>query len=79
MSTRPAPQDAAARRTMTVADFFAQFPALHPFLLAQLQLATEQLEGPGGGGGEPGRDAGSPGRAMHPSLFPVLALLARLR
>ncbi len=62
------PQDAAAKRAMTVADFFAQYPALHPFLLAQLQLATEQLE-----------QGGMEGGAMHPSLFPVLALLARLR
>ena len=60
------PQDRAAKRAMSVADFFAQYPALHPFLLSQLGLATEQLES--------GR-----GRAMHPSLFPVLALLSRLR
>ncbi|GAB4815827.1 hypothetical protein N2152v2_002873 [Parachlorella kessleri] len=61
-----ASQDRAAKRAMSVADFFAQYPALHPFLLSQLGQATEELEC--------GR-----GRAMHPSLFPVLALLSRLR
>lgn len=52
---------------MTVSDFFAMYPALHPFLLGQLHQATELLEG------------GAGKAAMHPSLFPVLALLARLR
>eukprot|EP00887_Chlorella_sp_A99_P000062 scaffold16.g62.t1 len=60
-----------ARKGLSAADFFHRFPQLHAFLLQQLRAATEQLESGGarGGGG---------GARVHPSLFPVLALLSRL-
>ena len=58
-------QGESARRAITGAEFFNRFPSLHTFLLTQLQAATKQLQQGGG--------------VVHPSLFPVLALLSRLR
>ena len=55
----------AARRAVTGDEFFHRFPRLHPFLLAELTAATALLEGPTG--------------EVHPSLYPILALLSRLR
>ena len=53
----------ASRRAVTGDEFFARFPALHPFLLAQIADAAAAL------------DRG----VVHPSLFPTLAILGRLR
>ncbi|KAK9864472.1 hypothetical protein WJX84_007987 [Apatococcus fuscideae] len=53
------------RRAVTAADFFHRYPSLHSFLLQRLQRATQQLP------------AGFTGQ--QPSLFPILALLGRLR
>ena len=50
---------------LTSLEFFKSHPALHPFLLQQLLAAARQLQ--------------APGAALHPSLFPILALLSRLR
>ena len=58
-------QGESARRAITGAEFFNRFPSLHTFLLTQLQAATQQLQ--------------QGGAVVHPSLFPVLALLSRLR
>jgi len=46
-------------------EFFHRHPALHPFLLAELRAAAAALERARG--------------ALHPSLFPALLLLSRLR
>lgn len=54
----------SSKRAVTAAEFFAIHPSLHPFLLAQLQRAAEELE------------AGS--KDLHPSLSPILTLLMRL-
>ena len=51
------------RRSVTGDDFFARFPALHPFLLSELASAATALER----------------GAVHPSLYPILAVLSRLR
>ena len=51
------------RRSVTGDDFFARFPALHPFLLSELADAAAALER----------------GAVHPSLYPILAVLSRLR
>lgn len=56
---------------MSASDFFHRFPTLHAFLLSQLTAATQQLESGSSGGRAAAR--------MHPALYPVLALLARLR
>jgi hypothetical protein len=55
----------SSKRAVTAAEFFAMHPSLHPFLLAQLQRAAEELE------------AGS--KDLHPSLSPILTLLMRLK
>lgn len=55
----------AARRAVTGDEFFHRFPALHPFLLAELADATALLESVQG--------------QVHPSLYPILALLSRLQ
>jgi hypothetical protein len=55
----------SSKRAVTAAEFFAMHPSLHPFLLAQLQRAAEELE------------AGS--KDLHPSLLPILTLLVRLK
>jgi len=56
----------ASRRAVAGDEFFRRFPATHPFLLAELTEAAERLESQ--------TDA-----AVHPALYPILALLSRLR
>jgi Putative death-receptor fusion protein (DUF2428) len=60
-----ATRSVSSKRAVTAAEFFAIHPSLHPFLLAQLQRAAEELE------------AGS--KDLHPSLSPILTLLMRLK
>lgn len=55
----------SARRAVTGDEFFHRFPALHPFLLDELDNAVALLE--------------APKPKVHPSLYPILALLSRLR
>jgi hypothetical protein len=59
----------------TVTHFFARFPELYPFLVAQLQDAVAATLRPEGAAAAP---SGGPGQGVHPSLFPVLLLLSRL-
>lgn len=59
------PQGEVPKRAITAVDFFRCFPSLHSFLLSELQAAAEGLEGAAAD--------------MHPSLFPCLVLLSRLR
>ncbi|KAK9830510.1 hypothetical protein WJX72_012147 [[Myrmecia] bisecta] len=56
------------RRTITGAEFFYRYQLLHSFLLGQLEEAAQQLESD--------TSSSSP---VHPSLYPVLVLLSRLR
>ena len=58
-------QGECSKRSITGADFFARYPSLHGYLLAQLHSAAAAVQGGA--------------RAMHPSLYPVLVLLARLK
>ena len=53
------------RRAVTAADFFHRYPSLHGFLLQRLRQATLHLTMAKAG--------------ACPSLFPILALLSRLR
>ncbi len=70
------PQASASGPHLTVVQFFSRYPSLQPILLAQLQAAAQQLPGSSSGaGGRGGVGEGS----MHPSLQPILSLLARLR
>ena len=55
-----------ARRALTGHEFMTRFPPLHAFLLHQLTVAAGTL-------------ATQPTLQPHPSLYPVLILLSRLR
>ena len=56
----------ASRRAVAGDEFFRRFPETHPFLLAKLAEAADALESKTDG-------------AVHPALYPILALLSRLR
>lgn len=58
-------QGEAPKRAITGAEFFHRFPLLHSYLLGQLEAAAEALRS---------REA-----QLHPSLYPILVLLSRLR
>ncbi len=58
-------QGEAPKRAITGAEFFHRFPLLHSYLLEQLTAAAKALQ--------------SPSAQLHPSLYPILVLLARLR
>ncbi len=58
-------QGEVPRRAVTGAELFQPYPTLHPFLLGELRAAALALA------------QGDP--LLHPSLFPVLLLLSRLR
>ena len=53
------------RRAITGAELFQRYPTLHPFLLGELRAAAAALA--------------QDDPLLHPSLFPVLLLLSRLR
>ena len=53
------------KRAVTGVEFFNRFPPLHSYLLGQLQEAAQGV-----------REGTS---RMHPSLYPILVLLSRLR
>lgn len=53
------------KRAVTGAEFFNRFPLLHGYLLGQLQDAAQGVQ------------TGT--SQMHPSLYPILVLLSRLR
>lgn len=58
-------QGEAPKRAITGAEFFHRFPLLHSYLLDQLKAAAAAMQ--------------SPAAKLHPSLYPILVLLARLR
>jgi hypothetical protein len=53
--------DSAGAAVPTIAEFFQRFPALEPFLLTALTVATDSQDG------------------VHPTLYPLLLLIAKLR
>lgn len=53
------------KRAVTGVEFFNRFPPLHSYLLGQLQEAAQGVQ------------EGT--TQMHPSLYPILVLLSRLR
>lgn len=59
----------SSRHSTTGAEFFHRYPALLPFLVRELEAALEGLEAAAAAVAAP---------AVHPSLYPILALLARL-
>ena len=58
-------QGEAPKRAITGAEFFHRFPLLHSYLLDQLAAAATAMR--------------APNAQLHPSLYPILVLLARLR
>ena len=58
-------QGEVPKRAVTGVEFFHRFPLLHSYLLGQLRDAAQGV-----------REATS---QMHPSLYPILVLLSRLR
>lgn len=53
------------KRAVTGVEFFNRFPPLHSYLLGQLQEAAQGVQ------------EGT--SCLHPSLYPILVLLSRLR
>ncbi|XP_038903869.1 thyroid adenoma-associated protein homolog [Benincasa hispida] len=64
----------SARRALTGLEFFHRYPALHRFLLEELEVATESLDD-----GYSGNSKFNLANVVHPSLCPMLILLSRLR
>ena len=58
-------QGEVPKRAVTGVEFFHRFPLLHSYLLGQLQSAAQGV-----------REGTS---QMHPTLYPILVLLSRLR
>ncbi|KAK3121115.1 hypothetical protein QOZ80_8BG0646320 [Eleusine coracana subsp. coracana] len=64
----------SARRSLTGLEFFHRYPALHPFLISELRVATDLL-----GDGHSSNLESHIAKAIHPSLCPILILLSRLK
>lgn len=65
LGQRPAGEDVSAQYGMSSPAFFKHYPALKPFLQEALEKAATDLH---------------EGRlSLHPSLYPVLTLLAKLQ
>jgi hypothetical protein len=71
----------SGRKGITGADFFSNFPTLHPFFTAQLQAATaieKKADSPSSSSTTTSASAVGDIADMHPSLYPLLLLLSRL-
>ncbi|XP_061346165.1 uncharacterized protein LOC133291855 [Gastrolobium bilobum] len=64
----------SVRRALTGLEFFHRYPSLHSFLFNELEVATEFLGPASSGDLESIR-----GNNLHPSLYPILILLSRLK
>lgn len=65
LGQRPAGEDVSAQYGMSSPAFFKHYPALKPFLQRALEKAAADLH---------------KGRlSLHPSLYPILTLLAKLQ
>ncbi|KAK0150982.1 Thyroid adenoma-associated [Merluccius polli] len=62
-------EDGLVQHGMSAPAFFLHHPALQPFLLGELRGAALDLQGP----------AGEARLHLHPSLYPILTLLAKLQ
>ncbi|KAM9447169.1 tRNA (32-2'-O)-methyltransferase regulator THADA isoform 2-T2 [Clarias gariepinus] len=65
LGQRPAGEDVSAQYGMSSPAFFKHYPALKPFLLEALQRAAADLH--------------EARLSLHPSLYPILTLLAKLQ
>ncbi|CAN8266012.1 unnamed protein product [Cochlearia groenlandica] len=62
----------SARRALTGLEFFHRYPLLHPFIYNELKAATDLLD-------TSGPSDSNPANLVHPSLWPILILLSRLK
>uniref|UniRef100_A0A3B3QMH0 Uncharacterized protein n=1 Tax=Paramormyrops kingsleyae TaxID=1676925 RepID=A0A3B3QMH0_9TELE len=69
LGQRPGSDDGLVHHGMSPSAFFTHYPALQPFLLGELRGAASELLGA----------SGEARLRLHPSLFPVLTLLAKLQ
>ncbi|KAL7836832.1 hypothetical protein AOLI_G00281160 [Acnodon oligacanthus] len=65
LGQRPAGEDVSAQYSMSPPAFFSHYPALQPFLQVALESAATDLH--------------ESRLSLHPSLYPVLTLLAKLQ
>ncbi|XP_034152617.1 thyroid adenoma-associated protein homolog isoform X2 [Esox lucius] len=69
LGQRSGGEEGSTQHGMSPSAFFAHYPALQPFLLGELRKAAGDLQGP----------SGQAWLRLHPSLYPVLTLLAKLQ
>ncbi|CAH8388771.1 unnamed protein product [Eruca vesicaria subsp. sativa] len=62
----------SARRGLTGVEFFHRYPLLHPFIYGELKAATDMLD-------TSGPSDSNLANHVHPSLWPILILLSRLK
>lgn len=62
----------SARRGLTGLEFFHRYPLLHPFIYGELKAATDMLD-------TSGPSDSNLANHVHPSLWPILILLSRLK
>ncbi|CAH2045000.1 unnamed protein product [Thlaspi arvense] len=62
----------SARRALTGLEFFHRYPLLHPFIYSELKAATDLLD-------TSGPSDSNLANHVHPSLWPILILLSRLK
>uniref|UniRef100_A0A1J3K759 Thyroid adenoma-associated protein-like protein n=1 Tax=Noccaea caerulescens TaxID=107243 RepID=A0A1J3K759_NOCCA len=62
----------SARRSLTGLEFFHRYPLLHPFIYSELKAATDLLD-------TSGPSDSNLANHVHPSLWPILILLSRLK
>ncbi|EFH54281.1 hypothetical protein ARALYDRAFT_324042 [Arabidopsis lyrata subsp. lyrata] len=62
----------STRRALTGLEFFHRYPLLHPFIYSELKAATDLLD-------TSGPSDSNLANLVHPSLWPILILLSRLK
>ncbi|XP_010507456.1 PREDICTED: uncharacterized protein LOC104784082 [Camelina sativa] len=62
----------STRRALTGLEFFHRYPLLHPFIYSELKTATDLLD-------TSGPSDSNLANLVHPSLWPILILLSRLK
>ncbi|XP_010516074.1 PREDICTED: thyroid adenoma-associated protein homolog isoform X2 [Camelina sativa] len=62
----------STRRALTGLEFFHRYPLLHPFIYSELKTATDLLD-------TSGPSDSNLVNLVHPSLWPILILLSRLK
>ncbi|KAM6964965.1 tRNA (32-2'-O)-methyltransferase regulator THADA [Aplochiton taeniatus] len=69
LGQRTGGEEGSTQHGMSPPAFFTHYPTLQPFMLGELRGAARELQGP----------SGEAMLRLHPSLFPILTLLAKLQ